>query len=110
MNTLFFDVYNEVNEENNKCKNNTISSRINSILGYCLNIDILNDELTVATTDDKPIIWFVSTIPLRFKQASIICDMTEHKKGYYYYYNTDELVTGDNKYFVFKKNNYGTKI
>ena len=45
MNTLFFDVYNEVNEENNKCKNNTISSRINSILGYCLNIDILNDGI-----------------------------------------------------------------
>lgn len=65
--------------------------------------NILNDELTVATTDDKPIIWFVSTIPLMFKQASIICDMTEHKKSDYYYYNTDELVAGDNKYFVFKK-------
>lgn len=45
MNTLFFDVYNEVNEENNKCKNNTISSMINSILGYRLNIDILNDGI-----------------------------------------------------------------
>lgn len=65
--------------------------------------NILNDELTIETTDDKPIIWFVSTIPLRFKQASIICDMTEHKKDDYYYYNTDELVAGDNKYFIFKK-------
>lgn len=79
--------------------NNLELNTLNSTKRY----NILNDELTVETTNDKPIIWFVSTIPLRFKQASIICDMTEHKKDDYYYYNTDELVAGDNKYFIFKK-------
>ena len=54
------------------------------------------------TTDDKPYAWFVSEIPLMFKQAGLDYDMYSTKIGNLYYYNTDALTSGDNKYAVYE--------
>lgn len=74
-----------------------------SNLNYQKRYNLLNSEVVVKTLEEQPIVWFVSPVPLMFKQASIICDFTEHVKDGLYYYNSDELVPGDNKYFIFKK-------
>lgn len=64
--------------------------------------DVLNKTVDVLTTDDKPYVWFVSEIPLIFKQAGLDYDMYSTKIGNLYYYNTDALTSGDNKYAVYE--------
>lgn len=65
---------------------------------------VINNEVTVETTEDKPYIWFVSEIPLKFKQASIILAMNEYKINNLYYYRTDALIPGDdNKFYIYEE-------
>lgn len=60
-----------------------------------------NRFIKIGTTEEKPYIWFVSTSPLAFMQASIEIAMNCIIKNGMYYYSSDQLVAGDdNTYFV----------
>ena len=81
--------------------NNPKNVTLESLVKHNSN-DVLNKTVDVLTTDDKPYVWFVSEIPLIFKQAGLDYDMYSTKIGNLYYYNTDALISGDNKYAVYE--------
>lgn len=65
-----------------------------------INTSIVNHTITVTTTDENDIVWFVSNTPLQFTQGNIEADFHETIIGTLYYYNSDPLIAGDNTYTI----------
>nr|WP_297000073.1 hypothetical protein [Prevotella sp.] len=62
---------------------------------------LVGQTLTIATTEDKPYIWFASRQPLVFSQCGFEASLNTTKLGDLYYYWSDELVAGnDNEYQI----------
>lgn len=64
------------------------------------NESLVDQEITVRTTEENDTVWFISLVPLRFIQANIEADFHETIVGALYYYNSDPLVVGDNTYTI----------
>lgn len=76
-----------------------------------LDLDTLNHDLStlvdqrisVTTTDNEDTVWFVSEAPLQFVQANLAVELNEAKIDGVYYYHTDPLETGDNVFDIKSK-------
>lgn len=76
-----------------------------------LDLDALNHDLStlvdqrisVTTTDNEDTVWFVSEIPLQFVQANLAVELNEANIDGVYYYHTDPLETGDNVFDIKSK-------
>lgn len=67
------------------------------------NATLVNQEITVTTTDEADTVWFVSDVPLRFIQANIEAELKETIKSGLYYYQSAPLVAGENTYTIKSK-------
>ena len=63
---------------------------------------LVGQTLTIATTEEKPYIWFVSRQPLIFSQCGFEASLNTNKLGDLYYYWSDELVAGDDNEYQIK--------
>ena len=63
---------------------------------------LVGQTLTIATTEDKPYIWFASRQPLVFSQCGFEASLNTTKLGDLYYYWSDELVAGDDNEYQIK--------
>lgn len=62
---------------------------------------------TIETTDGKPRVWFVCTVPLVITQAGLPTSFNTALDGGLYYYWSDELIAGDdNKYTIYTIGDY----
>lgn len=64
------------------------------------NTSLVNQTITVTTTDENDVVWFISDTPLQFIQGNIEADFHETIIGALYYYNSDPLIAGDNTYTI----------
>lgn len=64
------------------------------------NTSLVNQTITVTTTDENDVVWFISDTPLQFIQGNIEADFHETIIGSLYYYNSDPLIAGDNTYTI----------
>lgn len=63
---------------------------------------LVGQTLTIATTEEKPYIWFASRQPLVFSQCGFDTSLNTTKLGDLYYYWSDELVAGDDNEYQIK--------
>lgn len=63
---------------------------------------LVGQTLTIATTEEKPYIWFASRQPLIFSQCGFEASLNTNKLGDLYYYWSDELVAGDDNEYQIK--------
>lgn len=63
---------------------------------------LVGQTLTIATTEEKPYIWFASRQPLIFSQCGFEASLNTTKLGDLYYYWSDELVAGDDNEYQIK--------
>ena len=63
---------------------------------------LVGQTLTIATTEEKPYIWFASRQPLVFSQCGFESSLNTTKLGDLYYYWSDELVAGDDNEYQIK--------
>ena len=63
---------------------------------------LVGQTLTIATTEEKPYIWFASRQPLVFSQCGFDASLNTTKLGDLYYYWSDELVAGDDNEYQIK--------
>lgn len=63
---------------------------------------LVDQTLTIATTEEKPYIWFASRQPLIFSQCGFEASLNTNKLGDLYYYWSDELVAGDDNEYQIK--------
>ena len=63
---------------------------------------LVGQTLTIATTEEKPYIWFASRQPLVFSQCGFEASLNNTKLGDLYYYWSDELVAGDDNEYQIK--------
>ena len=63
---------------------------------------LVGQTLTIATTEEKPYIWFASRQPLVFSQCGFDASLNNTKLGDLYYYWSDELVAGDDNEYQIK--------
>ena len=63
---------------------------------------LVGQTLTIATTEEKPYIWFASRQPLVFSQCGFETSLNTTKLGDLYYYWSDELVAGDDNEYQIK--------
>ena len=63
---------------------------------------LVGQTLTIATTEEKPYIWFASRQPLIFCQCGFEASLNTNKLGDLYYYWSDELVAGDDNEYQIK--------
>ena len=63
---------------------------------------LVGQTLTIATTEEKPYIWFASRQPLVFSQCGFEASLNTTKLGDLYYYWSDELVAGDDNEYQIK--------
>lgn len=63
---------------------------------------LVGQTLTIATTEEKPYIWFASRQPLIFIQCGFEASLNTTKLGDLYYYWSDELVAGDDNEYQIK--------
>ena len=63
---------------------------------------LVGQTLTIATTEEKPYIWFASRQPLVFSQCGFEASFNTTKLGDLYYYWSDELVAGDDNEYQIK--------
>lgn len=63
---------------------------------------LAGQTLTIATTEEKPYIWFASRQPLIFSQCGFEASLNTNKLGDLYYYWSDELVAGDDNEYQIK--------
>lgn len=63
---------------------------------------LVGQTLTIATSEEKPYIWFASRQPLIFSQCSFEASLNTTKLGDLYYYWSDELVAGDDNEYQIK--------
>ena len=63
---------------------------------------LVGQTLTIATTEEKPYIWFASRQPLVFSQCGFDASFNTTKLGDIYYYWSDELVAGDDNEYQIK--------
>lgn len=63
---------------------------------------LVGQTLTIATTEEKPYIWFASRQPLIFSQCGFESSLNTTKLGDLYYYWSDELVAGDDNEYQIK--------
>ena len=63
---------------------------------------LVGQTLTIATTEEKPYIWFASRQPLVFSQCGFESSLNTTKLGDIYYYWSDELVAGDDNEYQIK--------
>ena len=63
---------------------------------------LVGQTLTIATTEEKPYIWFASRQPLVFSQCGFDASFNTTKLGDLYYYWSDELVAGDDNEYQIK--------
>ena len=63
---------------------------------------LVGQALTIATTEEKPYIWFASRQPLIFSQCGFEASLNTNKLGDLYYYWSDELVAGDDNEYQIK--------
>lgn len=63
---------------------------------------LVGQTLTIATTEEKPYIWFASRQPLVFSQCGFETSLNTTKLGDLYYYWSDELAAGDDNEYQIK--------
>lgn len=63
---------------------------------------LVGQTLNIATTEEKPYIWFASRQPLIFSQCGFEASLNTNKLGDLYYYWSDELVAGDDNEYQIK--------
>ena len=63
---------------------------------------LVGQTLTIATTEEKPYIWFASRQQLVFSQCGFDASFNTTKLGDLYYYWSDELVAGDDNEYQIK--------
>ena len=63
---------------------------------------LVGQTLTIATTEEKPYIWFASRQPLVFSRCGFYASFNTTKLGDLYYYWSDELVADDDNEYQIK--------
>lgn len=64
---------------------------------------LVNQQISVKTTDTEDTVWFVSEVPLQFIQANLAVELNEENIDGVYYYYTDPLEAGDNVFDIKSK-------
>lgn len=59
-------------------------------------------QVTIVTTSEKDIVWFVSSEPLNFQQAGLPASLNTAEKNGRYYYWSDPLMPGDDNTYTVK--------
>lgn len=64
---------------------------------------LVNQQISITTTDTEDTVWFVSEVPLQFVQANLAVELNEENIDGVYYYYTDPLEAGDNVFDIKSK-------